>query len=97
MGGKTSGNKRASGKKGHKGGTGRPPKLPEDKRSKHVLMSPRLWDKINFAAMEAGEASWHSYLEKVLEGRSASRKFGSATLAMGIETVPLMYVEGMPR
>lgn len=73
------GNKTAKGQIGNKGGTGRPPKLPEDKRSKHVCISPRLWDKINLAAMEACE-DWHAFLEKVLDGRvtiACSRQAGA--------------------
>lgn len=69
MGSAKSGNRKARGRIGHKGGTGRPPKNPEDKRSKHILMSPRLWDLLNVATMEACEDDWHTFLEKVFEGR----------------------------
>jgi hypothetical protein len=80
MGGKTSGNRKARGQKGHKGGTGRPLKPAEEKRTKHVLLSPRLWDKINLAAVAACESDWHEFLERVFDGRvtiACSRQAGA--------------------
>lgn len=76
MGNQKSGNRQARGQVGHRGGTGRPPKRPGEKRTKHVCMSPRLWDLINIRTKEACEDDWHVFLIKVLDGEKRITKDG---------------------
>lgn len=73
------GNPKAHGKVGNKGGTGRPPKADENRKTKHVRMSPKLWDKIQIATMNVCENDWHEFLEKVLDGKI---KLSSSNLNM---------------
>ena len=67
MGGKGSGNKRAHGQIGHKGGTGRPPK-PET-RCRHRMtffLSDAQYDALMVQATRAGFDSWRDFLRSRL-------------------------------
>ena len=68
MGSRKSGNLQGKGKQGNKGGTGRPPKPPEELKTKAVRMSQRLFVKINIAATQAGFSDWREFLESEIEG-----------------------------
>ena len=63
------GNKNARGLRGHKGGTGRPPK-PEHERLRHhvsFFVNDALWDKINLATLDAGVGSYKDFLRRHLD------------------------------
>lgn len=64
MGGKGSGNRRARGKRGNKGGTGRPPK-PERERLQHSLylaVNERMYAAILAATQHAGYKNYQEFL-----------------------------------
>jgi hypothetical protein len=69
MGGKSSGNRKASGQKGHKGGTGRPPKPPETRLTHklNVGVNQALYDKIMIATMNDGLDNYQEFLRRHLE------------------------------
>ena len=74
MGSRKSGNPKAKGTTGNKGGSGRPPKTPGEKLTKTVRISQRLFDKINIAAAKACYCDWREFLDELIED-GEDRKF----------------------
>lgn len=65
------GNKSARGTLGNKGG-GREALPPDEKKTKQLRMTQRLFDKINKAAMKACYDDWRKYVEALIDMEQTS-------------------------